>query len=378
MGSVQKRKTLPLKIGLVGGGQLARMMALEAHRMGFEPHIFSSSLADPAAQVTQFHHIGLLSDFKSLQEFAQKMDYLTFESEFVPPEVLLELENAVDSEIFPRPQLMRLFQNRLSQKQTLLQHKVPTAPFVEFENLKDLKSLWETFQGPFVLKSNFGGYDGNGTFFAQNEKRLKDLSDKLPASPQGFMAEQMIPFKRELASILIRSSSGETLALPLVETSQLEGRCNWVRGPLKHSKWPDLQKRLFQMMKSLNYVGALGVEMFDTGAQLMVNELAPRVHNSGHYSQAALNENQFALHLKAGLGLKLGPLQVLSPQFVMANLLGESENDLQVPTDFSGQLHLYGKAQNRPGRKMGHLNFLGPKGPALLSKALKERKGFRL
>ena len=136
MGSVQKRKTLPLKIGLIGGGQLARMLALEAHRMGFEPHVYSASITDPAAQVTQFHHIGLLSDFKSLQEFSQKMDHLTFESEFVPPEVLLELENQVDSEIFPRPQLMRIFQNRLSQKQTLLKFKIPTAPFIEFENSK--------------------------------------------------------------------------------------------------------------------------------------------------------------------------------------------------------------------------------------------------
>lgn len=373
-----KRKTLPLKIGFLGGGQLARMMILEAHRLGLEPHVYSASAQDPAAQVTAFHHVGILTDFRSLHDFAQKMDYVTFESEFVPPEVLLELENSVDSEIFPRPQIMRQLQNRLSQKKTLHQFRIPTAPFLEIENPRELSSVWQTFQGPFVLKTCFGGYDGYGTFFAKKESHLKDLAGKLPESSQGFMAEKMISFKRELAAILVRSSTGETLALPLVETCQTDGRCDWVRGPITHRKWNDLQKRLFHMMKSMNYVGCMGVEIFDTGTELLVNELAPRVHNSGHYSQNALSESQFALHLKAGLGMKLGPVKLLTPQFAMVNLLGQSQNSLEAPADLTGELHLYGKAENRPGRKMGHVNYLGPKGPALLKKALKERKAFQL
>ncbi len=376
--SVVKRKALPLKIGFLGGGQLARMMALEAHRLGLEPHVYSASPQDPAAQVTCHHHVGLLTDFKTLNEFAQKMDCLTFESEFVPSEVLTDLENSVDSEIFPRPSIMRLLQNRLTQKQTLLRYKVPTAPFLEIENTKELLPVWKTFQGPFVLKSNFGGYDGYGTFFAKKETHLKSLSEELPKSSQGYMAEQMIAFKQEVAAILVRSSSGETLALPLVQTFQTQGRCDWVRGPIQHKKWADMQKRLFSMMKALNYVGALGVEMFDTGSELLVNELAPRVHNSGHYSQDALLESQFALHLKAGLGLKLGSSKILAPQFVMVNLLGRSQAELQAPAQLSGELHLYGKNENRPGRKMGHVNYVGSKGPNLLKTALRERKGFQL
>lgn len=373
-----QRKALPLKIGFLGGGQLARMMVLEAHRLGLEPHVFSASPTDPAAQVTAFHHVGMLSDFKTLHDFAQKMDYLTFESEFVPAKVLSELENTVDSEIFPRPSIMKQLQNRLSQKQTLLKYKVPTAPFVAIENFRELESVWETFQGPFVLKSNFGGYDGYGTFFAKKATDLESLGEKLPESPQGYMAEQMIKFKREVAAILVRTSTGESIALPLVETMQTQGRCDWVRGPISHKAWPSLQKRLFHMMKELNYVGALGVEMFDTGTELWVNELAPRVHNSGHYSQNALSESQFALHVKAGLGLKIPKLKILSPQFAMVNLLGQSEETLQAPAHLTGELHLYGKAENRPGRKMGHVNYLGPKGPGLLKTALKERKGFQL
>lgn len=368
---------MAVKIGFLGGGQLARMMVLEAHRLGLEPHVFSSNSSDPAAQVTSHHDLGSLSDFGQLRRFAQKMDYLTFESEFVPAGILQKLENQIRTPIFPKPSLMKRLQIRASQKATLQQFRIPTAPFVELENPRHLEPLWQALEGPFVLKTNFGGYDGYGTFFARKLPDLKNLEKTLPNSPQGFLAEKMIHFQREVAAILIRSSSGKTLALPLVETCQTEGRCDWVRGPLKHPKWPTLQKRLFQMMKSLDYVGALGVEMFDDGKDLWVNELAPRVHNSGHYSQDALAESQFALHLKAGLDLNFAPLQILAPQFVMTNLLGTNSRPLKTPEALTGQLHFYGKSENRPGRKMGHVNYLGPTGPALLKTALKERKGFQ-
>ncbi|MEZ0391544.1 MAG: 5-(carboxyamino)imidazole ribonucleotide synthase [Pseudobdellovibrionaceae bacterium] len=365
-------------IGFLGGGQLARMMALEAHLLGYEPHVYSTLESDPAAQVTAHHHKGNLQDINSLQAFAEKVDHLTFESEFVPSEILSELEKKFSDKIFPKPSIMRKLQIRISQKQTLQKFKVPTAEFLEISKPEDLRAAWHQLKGAFVLKTNFGGYDGYGTFFAKKESDLKALEEKLKVSSQGFLAEKWIPFRREVAAILVRNSKGQTLALPLVQTQQTQGRCDWVQGPITHRRWPVLQKRLFQMMKSLDYVGALGVEMFDTGPELLVNELAPRVHNSGHYSQDALAESQFLLHLKAGLGLPLSKVQSLSPQFVMTNLLGESSQPLMVPKNLSGHLHLYGKQENRPGRKMGHVNYLGPKGPALLKKALKERKGFRL
>ncbi|MGZ5279479.1 MAG: 5-(carboxyamino)imidazole ribonucleotide synthase [Pseudobdellovibrionaceae bacterium] len=366
------------KIGFLGGGQLARMMILEAHRMGLEPHVFTADPKDPAAQVTSHCTVGKLYDIKALEQFAQKMDLLTFESEFAPPETLAALEKQPAHKVFPKPEIMRRLQNRISQKQTLEQFKIPTASFLAVSNAQELHEAWTRLDGSFVLKKNFGGYDGYGTFFAHKKSDLKDLEGKLKTESQGFLGEKMISFKRELAAIFIRNSSGKTTCLPLVETHQTGGRCDWVRGPLTHRQWPELQKKIFKMMKGLDYVGALGVEMFDTGSTLLVNELAPRVHNSGHYSQDALIESQFSLHLKAGLGEDLNPPLTLAPQFVMTNLLGESQSELNPPAQLKGTLHLYGKTENRPGRKMGHVNYLGAKGPALLNMALKERKKFQL
>jgi 5-(carboxyamino)imidazole ribonucleotide synthase len=366
------------KIGFLGGGQLARMMSLEAHRMGHEPHVFAASDTEPSAQVTSHISTGKLQDIKALESFIQKVDLITFESEFVPANTLAWLSANAAGKVFPKPEIMKSLQNRLSQKQTLQKFKIPTADFLAVTDTPDLTRAWETLGGAFVLKKNFGGYDGYGTFFARKTSDLSGLAEKLKTEPQVFMAEKLIAFKREVAAIFVRNTKGKTLCLPLVETHQVGGRCDWVRGPLTHPKWSHLQKKIFQMMKSLNYVGALGVEMFDTGRELWVNELAPRVHNSGHYSQDALSESQFALHLKAGLGEELGPVRTLGSQFVMTNLLGQSDRELIPPGELKGQLHLYGKAENRPGRKMGHVNYLGAKGPALLSHALKERKKFQL
>jgi 5-(carboxyamino)imidazole ribonucleotide synthase len=366
------------KIGFLGGGQLARMMILEAHRMGHEAHVFATSADEPAAQVTSHIQVGKLQDIKGLGQFIEKMDWVTFESEFVPPEILESLNETHAEKLFPKPEIMHLLQNRLSQKQTLEHFKIPTSAFLSVETPEDLNLAWTKLKGAFVLKKNFGGYDGNGTFFARKNSDIAGLGDKLKSEPQGFLAEKMISFKRELAAIFVRNQSGETLCLPLVETKQTDGRCDWVRGPLSHKKWSAMQKKVFQMMAGLGYVGALGVEMFDTGQELLVNELAPRVHNSGHYSQDALFENQFSLHVKAGLGEPLTPPRLLGPQFVMTNLLGQSSQELIPAEPVSGQLHLYGKAENRKGRKMGHINYLGPKGPALLARALKERKKFQL
>lgn len=366
------------KIGFLGGGQLARMMILEAHRLGHETHVLTASNADPAAQVTSHCTIGNLQDIKTLEAFVHKMDLVTFESEFAPAETLAALEKSGTTRIFPKPEIMRRLQNRLSQKQTLQKFKIPSADFVSVFNTADLQKAWDQLKGAFVLKKNFGGYDGYGTFFAKKISDLSSLEEKLKTESQGFIAEKMIPFQRELAAIFVRNQNGQNICLPLVETRQTQGRCDWARGPIAHRQWASMQKKIFKMMKGLNYVGALGVEMFDTGRELLVNELAPRVHNSGHYSQDALLENQFALHLQAGLGEDLNPVRILAPQFVMTNLLGESSNELIPPKSMKGALHLYGKTENRPGRKMGHVNYLGPKGPALLTAALKERKKFQL
>lgn len=378
-------KTFPsgVRIGFLGGGQLARMMVLEAHRLGMEPHVFSNSPQDPAAQVTKHWLQGKLQDDKnhlnsrSLDQFIESMDYITFESEFIPTQGLLKFEKSHPEKIFPKPSLMKLLQNRKTQKQTLTRFKIPTSPFCEINNPEDLNLAVKELGAQLVLKSDFGGYDGYGTFFAKTKSDLPKLTQQILKSQECFIAEKWVPFKREVAVILIRTHSKKCFSLPLVQTQQTGGRCDWVQGPIQHRAYPALQKNLFKMLNELDYVGVMGVELFDTGPTLLVNELAPRVHNSGHYSQDALSQSQFALHIQAGLGLNLVAPQLLTNQFVMVNLLGESEEKMQIPTHLSGQLHLYGKLENRMGRKMGHVNYLGNTKAPLLKLALKERKEFQ-
>ncbi len=346
--------------------------------MGHQVSVFSEDSKDPAAQVLSHWSKGSLSDSNSLIRFAETVDHLTFESEFAPVEALLEMEKLHPQKIFPCPSLMKRIQSKWTQKELLTEFQIPTSPYCKVNSVETLRYAWKDLDGPFVLKVNFGGYDGYGIHFVEKLKNLQPLEERMKLKPQDWLAEKHISFKRELASILIRSSNSDCISLPLVETFQTHGKCDWVRGPVQHKAWPSLEKKLKQMMKKLDYVGALAVEMFDTGSALLINELAPRVHNSGHYSQNALSESQFSLHIRAGLGEKIQAPQLLSPQFVMANLIGQSTEAIQVPQELSGSLHLYGKLENRPGRKMGHVNYLGPKGPALLQKALKERKRFQL
>lgn len=378
----KKNRSSEIRLGIVGGGQLARMIALDAHAMGIQCHIFSTEITDPAAQVTQKWQAGEVSDFKALQSFAQSVDYLTFESEFVPLEVLKKLndENKPETtnQIFPNPLLLSRLQNRLEQKQTLKDFKLPTSDFIEIKSLPDLERAYAQFGHQFVLKTQLGGYDGNGTFFSKSKKDHTKLAALVSQSKTGFIAEAFVPFHREVAMMIGRSSTGQCFHLPLVETKQTQGRCDYVTGPTRHHSLNPILKKLFKMLSKIEYVGIMGVELFDTGNILLVNELAPRVHNSGHYSQLGLNHSQFTLHILAGIGAQIPKIELTAKAFAMTNILGNSESTILIPTKLTGSLHLYGKKQNRPGRKMGHINYVGSNQKSLLKLALKERKDFRL
>jgi 5-(carboxyamino)imidazole ribonucleotide synthase len=357
------------KIGFLGGGQLARMMILEAHQMGLEPHVLCENPTDPAAQVTSFFHS---SQSQTISDFVREMDFVTFESEFVSTDELLALEQEDPQKIFPSPSLMRILQKRNTQKELLDRYQIPTSPWRFVEKQSDLEKSAMEFKNRFVLKANYGGYDGYGTFFSRSAKDLESLEKELGPN-KSFIAEKTVRFERELACLLARNAAGQVITFPLVQTKQMKGRCDSVFGPVKHSKWKTLEGKFANLLKDLNYVGVLAIEMFDTGRELLVNELAPRVHNSGHYSQDALLEDQFCVHLKAGLDKSLNPSHLLAPAFVSLNLLG-GKKEFQWPTEMNGIFHWYGKKETREGRKMGHINFLGKSIATLLPLALKERK----
>lgn len=367
------------KIGFLGGGQLARMMALKAHELGLETHVLCESSSEPAAQVTSHWHRGKPENPQDLEIFLEKVDFATCESEFYKGELLEKAVKKTDTVIFPSPTIIAELQDRWTQKNSFEDFGLPTAAFLQVKDDESFELACEFFKNKVVFKKRHGGYDGNGTFILKSKKEKETIREKLKSNDFHMIAEAFIPFQRELACVFVRDLQKKILSLPLVETCQKNSRCDWVTGPAKHKQWPKLKQSLEKWLNKKNYVGAIAFEFFDTGKELLINESAPRVHNSAHYSQQALEYDQFQLHVLAVSGQAL-PKQnrILTPAFVMTNLLGESDRDVEFPAQLQGHLHWYGKEKNRQGRKMGHLNFLGQNSQQLLKFALKERKRIKL
>lgn len=364
------------KIGILGGGQLARMLCLKAHEFNVEVHILSSSPDDPAAQVTPHWHQGDLNSIKDLKAFLKSVDVITFESEFINTELLKKVTST--KPILPAPQLVNQLQNRFSQKELLVQFKIPTSPYKKLKKEENLTDLFNIFPNGFVLKQTRFGYDGYGTFIIKTLSDAKKFQTIFSQSPHQFIAEKFIPFKRELAKIYVINAKGDFVKLPLCESLQKNAKCFSVHGPIEHSQEKNIDKKIKKMLLSLKYVGVFAVEFFESGGKLIVNEVAPRVHNSGHYSLDALNIDQFTYHLRAILNLNLPQPTLHNRGFAMVNLIGSCSQAPQWQSQFQSHLHWYGKKENRPGRKMGHLNFCSSSPKNALNMIYKDLKLFKL
>jgi 5-(carboxyamino)imidazole ribonucleotide synthase len=373
------------KLGILGGGQLARMLALEAFTLGLEVHILSLHKNDPAAQVTQNWHRGDPGATKSALSFCRQMDFITFESEFYPMQALIEAGLGRKAPvIFPDPGCMQELADRGSQKGLFDAHDLPTAAWTFVDSLADAENALQLFRGPMVLKKRKGGYDGYGTFFVNSAKDLLKFS-RAGVFKSPLIAEEAIRFDREIALVLVRNHQGQILTLPWVETHQHQGRCDWVIGPIfpkSSQKARALVQNLKLLLKDIDYVGTIAFELFEKGTELWINEAAPRVHNSAHYSQNALSESQFLLHLKSGLGMDLSGVRHVGSNFCMVNLIGTGKLKGRMITPAvldSGALHWYGKTESRAGRKMGHINFCANESQKnLLRTALKIRKACKI
>ena len=351
----------------MGGGQLARLLALAAHPLGLNTRVLVANADDPAAQVTDAVLTG--SKPADYAGFVSGLSHVTFESEFIDVAALEDLPDV----FFPSLAAIGVIQDRLSQKRLLDQHRIPTSPWVEAATEADLDKV--PFGEGYVLKARRFGYDGYGTFPVKSggtpDPRWRERLNN------GFIAEEFVNFRRELATSFVRGCDGTFRALPLVESVQVDARCFSVRGPVTHQGLPKLTKQFKRLMNELDYVGILAVELFDVGGRLIVNELAPRVHNSAHYSQDALTCSQFEYHLRAGLGLPLPKVHLRAPGFAMVNLLGEG-GEVRLNYAHDGWLHWYGKRENRAGRKLGHVNVVDRTGAAALKRALRWRKDIQL
>ncbi|NNE79141.1 MAG: 5-(carboxyamino)imidazole ribonucleotide synthase [Silicimonas sp.] len=360
--------TDPLKpgqtIGILGGGQLGRMLAMAAARLGFHVHVFEPGAAPPASEVAQKTYSADYSDASALDAFAEAVDVVTYEFENVPTEALDRIEAKVP--IRPNRRALAVSQDRLEEKSFLNEIGLTTAAFAPV-HCGATDAAGELAQGlvdvglPAILKTRRFGYDGKG------QARIKDAHGA-PAALDAMkeadaVLEGFVSFKREISVIAARGITGQIACFEPGENHHRDGILQTTKVPAAIS--PELRERAFgiagTLLAALDYVGVIGVELFEVDDSLMVNEFAPRVHNSGHWTEAGAVIDQFEQHIRAIAGWPLVD-PVRHSNVEMTNLIGD---DLDLAPGISGEtgarLQIYGKAEARPGRKMGHVTrVLGP------------------
>lgn len=371
-------------IGLLGGGQLARMMALKARQMGLKTIVLCEHKSEPAALVASEVILGSLKSEKDLKKLLSQADIVTFESELIPAGFLKKCLTALNK-TYRRPNSQNLIvpsldclgglQDRLRQKEWLCDYDIPTLDHVKINSKEDILLAFRAFDQKIVFKRRIGGYDGYGTFIIKNLTELNQFRAQFKGEESQFIIEPFRTFKSEKSLIFARNREGQICELPMITSVQENNQCDYVLGPSTHPKQKKIADKIKYFLNDIDYVGVIAFELFDFGSELVVNEIAPRVHNTGHFSQEALNVDQFELHLRCLLGLKLPKIVMKQPAFVMVNLLGKSLRHPTIKNFPSGALHWYEKLENRPRRKMGHINYIGKNKKQLLELALKERKG---
>lgn len=352
-------------VGIIGGGQLARMCAAPAAELALTLSVFAESDDAAAALVVPHAPVGDYRDAEQVREWAHGCDVVTFDHEHVPADVLAALE-ADGVALHPRPSALRFAQDKLAMRQRLSDLDVPCPAWAPVSTSDELSAFGEQHGWPLVLKTPTGGYDGKGVMLV----RTPDDADAWFAQADGapLLAEEAVAFEREIAVMIARSPSGQVAVWPVVETVQVDGICTEVLAPapdLSDDAAERITSAAITIARELDVTGVMAVELFDVGGgEFVVNELAMRPHNSGHWSMDGSVTGQFEQHLRAVLDLPLGDTRARAPWTVMGNVLGGEYEELY-PTykhlmarDPGLKIHLYGKGV-RPGRKIGHVNVFG-------------------
>ncbi|ORZ38069.1 phosphoribosylaminoimidazole carboxylase [Catenaria anguillulae PL171] len=377
------------RIGVLGGGQLGRMLIESAHRLNVSVVCLDSDPATPAKQllgppVAGTIDCGAFSNAADIRKFVSqsKIDVLTVEIEHVDTHVLDELEAEGKVEVHPAPSTIRVIQDKFAQKEHLTKHGVPTSKYAPVPSVESLQSLAKEWGLPLMLKSKRWAYDGRGNYAVHSEEDIAKAYETLnpKADPEALYAEAWCPFERELAVMVVRDRQGHVVAYPTVETVHTRNICHVVVAPAQIDGL--LAARAQEVAKmavaSLSGAGIFGVEMFYLASgEILLNEIAPRPHNSGHYTQDACNTSQFENHVRVLAGLPIGSTDLKVPYAAMLNILGHVPmGDLQrtlasahasvtVP---GSTVHLYGKPGCRADRKMGHINLVAQTFPELQSR----------
>ncbi len=350
-------------LGIIGGGQLGMMITEAAKKM--PEHISRIIVLDPtpncpAAQVGAEQIVGDFKDKDAIVELANKSDIITYEIESGDSDVLKSVEK--NAEINPSPETLRVIQDKFLQKSFLSENNIPVPEFIKIENIDDVKEGLKNFGYPALLKARRDAYDGRGNFKINSEDEIKTAFDYFKG--QKLMLEKFVPFKMEVSVIAARNTKGQIKTFPLVENIHEENILRETIAPARISqivakKAEDIASKTMDVLKG---AGVFGIEMFVTQEdEIVINEIAPRVHNSGHHTLQSSETSQFEQHLRAILGLELGSTKLLHPT-IMYNILGtKSFQGEYKPLEISEEnifLKMYGKKISKPMRKLGHFNLI--------------------
>ncbi len=366
------------RVGVIGGGQLARMMTPPAINLGLDLKVFAEAESSSAAMATTM--VGDYTQFEVVAEFAKTVDVITFDHEHVPLDVLRRLEEAGVS-VQPPSRTLAFAQNKLEMRARLSALGLPMPIWAAISSATELQEFLNDNGGVCILKTPIGGYDGKGVRVI---KSVEDAADWLEPAMLGsvggrLLAEEKVNFVRELAQLSARRPSGEFQTWPLVQTVQANGVCSEVLSPAPGADQATLDKAAEiarGVAEGLGVTGVLAVELFETpNGRLLINELAMRPHNSGHFSIEGSTTSQFEQHLRAVLDLPLGSTSATAPHSVMVNLLGVDDShdfvssyEQVLAQHPSAKVHTYGKAP-RAGRKMGHVTVVGQDSADVLAEA---------
>ncbi|MFL6114669.1 MAG: 5-(carboxyamino)imidazole ribonucleotide synthase [Catenulispora sp.] len=364
-------------VGVVGGGQLARMMQQAAIGLGVNLRVLAQRPDDPAALVAPGAVIGDHHDFEALKKFADGCDVLTFDHEHVPTDFLHELEEGGVA-VRPGPDALVHAQDKGLMRRRLTELGLPCPDWTLISTADDLADFGTAVGFPYVLKTTRGGYDGRGVWIVDDLDAARAVLAGAAERGVTLLAEAKVPFVRELSAQVARSPHGQAAAYPIVESLQIDGICREVYAPapgLPEATALEAQRIALTIAKDLGVTGMLAVEMFQTAeGGVLINELAMRPHNSGHWSMDGAVTGQFEQHLRAVLDLPLGEVRPVAPVVVMANVLGLDLPEVYpaykhvMARDPGVKVHMYGKSV-KPGRKIGHVNVLGTDFDAAVDRA---------
>ena len=365
------------RIGIVGGGQLGRMLTEVALPMGHEVMVIDPGENCPAAQVGAEQIQASLTDGDAITELAKQTDVVTWEIEHINAEVLTELNTPVE----PSPQTLITIKDKLHQKEMLRTGGIPVADFMPIHSIRDFTTAFDYFYGGVIVKTRTGGYDGRGNMVVSSLSDWELLKDRFGSTP--LYAEEIEAFQKELSVIVARDTSGNVTTYPVVETIHKDNICHLVLAPaqIEPSVRVDAEEIAHETAARLKGAGVFAIEMFLTEEEkVLVNEIAPKVHNSGHHTIEANITSQFEQHIRATTGQPLGSTEMLVAGAAMINILGERNGDVElsglniVKTMPNTFVHLYGKSPTKIARKMGHVTVLADSVEQAQQLAIKARE----